>query len=74
MVYENINKLVGKMAENGFTRKALAEALGITEITLRRKMLEADAEFNTSEILQIKELLNLTDAEFNLIFFNIALN
>ena len=74
MVYENIKKLVGKIAECGYTRKTFAEALGMSEVTLRRKMFDAKAEFTTSEILLIKDLLNLTIEEFELIFFNINLN
>ena len=59
----NLRRLIGKIAENDFTKKAFAEAIGMTEPTLRRK-LRGESEFTLGESAKIKEVLNLTTAEY----------
>ena len=65
----NINKLKGKKAEINITYKTIADTLGMTETTLRKKLFDDDAEFVISETLIIKELLNLSNKEYLDIFF-----
>lgn len=64
----NKNKLRGKMAENEFTVSKLAKGLGKSEATVRLKINSDKYEFTLSESIKIKELLNLTDAEYLEIF------
>ena len=65
---ENLNKLKGKIVENNYTYKALSKAMGITEMTLRRKMNNQNAEFYLEESKKLKDLLKLTDKEYLEIF------
>ena len=64
----NKNKLRGKMAENECTMQKLAKALGLAEATVRYKINSDKYDFNLGESIKIKELLNLTDAEYLEIF------
>lgn len=64
----NKNKLLGKMAENEYSKHKLAQALGLAEATVRYKMNSDKYEFTISESVRIKKLLNLTDAEYLEIF------
>lgn len=64
----NKNKLRGKMAENEVTISKLAKVLNLAEATIRLKINSDKYEFNISESVKIKELLNLTDAEYLEIF------
>jgi hypothetical protein len=65
----NINKLKGKKAEGNITYKTIADTLGMTEVTLRKKLFDDDAEFVISETLVIKDLLKLSNEEYLDIFF-----
>lgn len=62
------NLLRGKLAERGYTLTALAAEMGIVQSTLHRKM-KCETEFDRPEILQIKEILNLSGEEVMAIFF-----
>lgn len=66
----NINKLKGKMAENGHTTKSLAKEMGVSETTFRRKVYYPDQDFKIGESQKIRQILNLTIAEYVNIFFN----
>ena len=68
MVY-NINKMKGKITENGYNMKTLSKELGMCEITLRRK-INNKSEITIAESLKIKDILNLTDKEYTELFFN----
>ena len=57
---QNINKLKGKITENGYTIKTLATELGICETSLRRKINDK-SEFSISESLIVKDRLNLSN-------------
>lgn len=69
----NINKLKGKKAEINITYKTIADTLGMTEVTLRKKLFDDDAEFVISETLIIKDLLKLSNKEYLDIFFGTKL-
>lgn len=64
----NKNKLRAKMAENEVTMQKLAKALGLAEATVRYKINSDKYEFTLGDSIKIKELLNLTDAEYLEIF------
>ena len=64
----NVGKLKGKIAENGYNNGAFAKAIGMSAVTLRRKMNEAEYDFSIGESVEVKNLLNLTDEEYLAIF------
>ena len=66
----NKKKLIGKMAEEEYTKQKLAKALGMSAPTLRAKIESPDAEFSISESLSAKDILHLTDEEYLEIFIN----
>ncbi len=55
----NSRKLLGLFAENGMTRHSVAEKLGISDNTLRRKLNAG--KFDSDEMYQLVELLNIQD-------------
>lgn len=55
-------------AKSGFTLTNLAKMLGINASTLSRK-LSGETDFTRSEIVLIKECLNLSLADVDAIFF-----
>ena len=65
---QNINKLKGKITENGYTIKTLATEIGICETSLRRKINDK-SEFSISESLIVKDRLNLSNNDYLDIFF-----
>ena len=64
----NIRKLKAKMAERGETTTHLATVLGITVGAANRKV-NGHTEFKLSDILAVKDWLNLTYDELIEIFF-----
>lgn len=66
---QNINKLKGKITENGYSIKTLAPKVGLCEVTLRKKINNNNSEFLLSESLLIKEVLNLSNKDYIDIFF-----
>ena len=70
----NVGKFKGKMAENGYNNSTFARAMGISDVTLKRKINDNDYFFNLKEIIKAKELLSLKPDEFNMIFFGENLN
>ena len=64
----NKNKLKGKMAENEITVPRMAKELGLNDATVRNNIKSEKYEFTLSESVKIKNLLNLTDAEYLEIF------
>lgn len=67
----NKNKLKAVMIYHGDIGKDLAEALGISRVTLSKKMNENhNFCFNQTEISLIKERYNLDSNEINDIFFS----
>lgn len=65
----NINKLKGKITENGFSIDTLASKLGLCNVTVRKKIGKENSDFSITESLKIKELLHLSTKEYVDIFF-----
>ena len=65
---QNVNKLKGKIIENGYSIRTLASEVNLCEVTLRRK-INNDAEFSIQESLEIKDKLKLSTQEYVDIFF-----
>jgi hypothetical protein len=64
----NIKRLKGKLAENEYTNRDFAKAMGMGEVTLRRKINDAKYEFTLGESIKARNLLNLTTDEYLEIF------
>lgn len=65
----NLNKLRGKIVENGYTIDSVAKKIGINKSTFYRKLNENGDNFSIREASAIVELLNLSAAEATSIFF-----
>ena len=65
---QNVNKLRGKITENGYTIKTLATEVGLCETSLRRKIND-QSEFTLNETLKVKDKLHLTSQDYLDIFF-----
>ena len=57
-----------KIDQSGFKLTYVAERCGLTYQGFKKK-LDGDTEFKASEIAVLKDMLNLTDAEVQAIFF-----
>lgn len=55
--------------KNGFSLARLAEALGMSESTLYRK-ISGDSDFYRHEIIEIRGILKLSPDEISKIFFD----
>lgn len=66
----NINKLRGKIIENGLSVKDLADKLEIDRSTLYRKMNSEGDTMTISDAEKISKILNLSLEEVNSIFFS----
>lgn len=55
----NTNKLKGLFAEHGLTQGEVADYLGITAITLRRKL--KDSSFDVKQAEKLCQLLDIKD-------------
>lgn len=66
----NINKLKGKIVENGLTTEKLADLIGIDRSTLYRKINGNGESFTIKEADLIVKKLNLNLEEANAIFFS----
>ena len=65
----NINKLRGKIVENGYTVERFSEALGINNATMHRKLGTNGEGFTIGEANKIVTLLKLSPEEALAIFF-----
>lgn len=65
----NVNKLRGRIVENGLSIEALAEKAGISRDTLYRRLSRGGVDFTISEADRIAKALSLTARELNEIFF-----
>ena len=63
----NTRLLEQKIKDSGLKLTYIADRLGVVWITLRRK-LDGENEFKQSEIVVLKELLQLTDEDTKAIF------
>ncbi|HCR83896.1 MAG TPA: phage repressor protein [Lachnospiraceae bacterium] len=66
----NINRLRGKMVENGITVDELAEIMGIDRATLYRRLNSQGKEFSIKEADTIVKALKLGKEEASNIFFS----
>lgn len=66
----NINKLRGKIIENGLSVKDLADNLEMDRSTLYRKMNNEGDTLTISDAEKISKILNLSLEEVNSIFFS----
>ena len=64
----NVQKLKGKIVENGLSVETLASMVGTTKSTLYRKLKKSEG-ITIGEARKIKAALNLTEAEATDIFF-----
>lgn len=62
------NKLLGRIREYGFTQKQLAESIGITSVTLAKK-LKGYRDFKAKEIEEISVILEIPNADLHKYFF-----
>ena len=58
----NVHKLKGRMAEKGYTQRALAKKLGMSVNTMSSR-LTLRTPFNTDEIEKMCDELDITSAE-----------
>lgn len=70
MLNVNINKLKGKIVENGLTVAALAEKMGIDRATLYRKLSNNGETMLVKDANAIVSALKLTSDEAVAIFFS----
>lgn len=66
----HVNKLKGKIVENGLRISYVADHIGMDRATLYRRLKEGGEDFTVKEITRLSKLLNLTGEEINDIFFN----
>lgn len=66
----NINKLRGKIIENGLSVKDLADNLEMDRSTLYRKMNSEGDTMTIRDAEKISKILNLSLEEVNSIFFS----
>ena len=64
----NLNKLKGKMRENGYTYERIANKIGIKTTTMTFRM-KGTKEFRQTEIKTLIEILGLSAKETMEIFF-----
>lgn len=65
----NVNKLKGKIVENGLTVEKLADMIEMERSTLYRKLAKKGETFTIKEANLIAKALKLTVDEANSIFF-----
>lgn len=65
----NLELLNGKIYTSGIKKHELADQLGFSMTTLRRK-LQGEIEFKISEVVILCKVLKLTNSEREAIFFN----
>ena len=66
----NINKLKGKVVEQGMTIEELARKIGVNKSTLYRKIRNKGETFTIKEANLICKALNLSGQEATAIFFS----
>lgn len=66
----NIEKLRAAMEAGGVSIEEAASALGVNRATLYRRLQQAGASFTLEEVSKLADLLHLTRAEMETIFFD----
>lgn len=64
----DITKLKSLISDSGMTMVSIAKRAGIGRVTLYNR-LKGKGEFTASEMMGLKKVLSLTDAEWKKIFF-----
>ena len=65
------DKLIGKIAERGYSQRKLAETIGISQGAMYQKINEIEGRcFNVIEAQKIKEVLSLDDLTASEIFLH----
>ncbi len=62
------SRLLGRIKEKGYTQKALAKAVGVSESSLNLK-LQSKNTFRQDEIVRISNVLGISLAECDQYFF-----
>ena len=65
----NVKEFEKKLIDNDLNYKKLAEQMKLTPFTLSQKVKDKDHDFKLGETKKIAEILNLTNQEYSLIFF-----
>jgi hypothetical protein len=65
-----INKLKGRIVEQGYSVASLADAVSIDRATLYRKIAGKGEKFTIREVAEIAKALQLNKEELNTIFFS----
>lgn len=65
----NVNKLKGKIVENGMSIKEVSESIGLDKSTFYRKLNNQGETFTVREINLLRNALKLTKEEAMAIFF-----
>ena len=65
----NVNKLKGKLVENGMNVESAAEKIGMDRATLYRRLANNGEDFTIGEADAISKILGLNREEVNDIFF-----
>jgi len=66
----NVNKLKGKIVENGMSVEKLAGTIGVDKATIYRKLNANGENFSIGEADKIVKVLSLNAAEAQAIFFS----
>lgn len=66
----NINKLKGKIIENGLNVEQVAVIVGVDRSTMYRKMEDSGRNMTIKDATILSKALNLSAAEVNSIFFD----
>ncbi len=66
----NIQKLKGKIIENGYNVESIAEIVGVNRATMYRKMSESGKNMTIKDAAALSKVLKLSPDEVNDIFFD----
>lgn len=66
----NVNRLKGKLVENGATVEEMARFIGVSAATIYRKLQNNGESFTIGEASRIAGFLHLTPDEATAIFFS----
>jgi transcriptional regulator with XRE-family HTH domain len=67
-IYFDYSKLRGRIVEKGLTQGGLAKMLGISEVSLSKK-LKNEIRFSADDIVRISEILEIQPEEIGTYFF-----
>lgn len=62
------NRLLGKMTEKGYSQKAMAKELGITENSFSNK-IKGRSSFTSLEVISMCEKLGISNSQIGFYFF-----